>query len=325
MNKYCKSNKGTIIQTILFDKDKFTEKEAKKWADNNDFKYGKVDETENKYRLRQEKPAEFKNKTFRTIELTDGVKAVIACPIEKKSMKKPKGHNSNLFNKGGVLNTNKNWDNFNDGGQITIEEEHELNELMEFKKGLRGQEALDWLNRVHPKYARFNELLEKYMRNIKFDNGGQITHDRYDFRRPKFESPVNELWIDKYEYIPTKLDVYNHLQQIKSRYKEGSEYANFTPVVAVVYPYRYGWTKGYKINYSTSEENIDRGFYDEIAGKRKIFYFDEKGKIKMNEGGSIYSLYHETLSSALEEANKYANSKGYEVIGNYFPDIQLVS
>ena len=70
----------TKIQTLIFDKAHFTEAEAKAWAEKHDFKSGDVDETEHSFRLRQREPSEFQKGSFRTITLTDGVKAVIGRP-----------------------------------------------------------------------------------------------------------------------------------------------------------------------------------------------------------------------------------------------------
>ena len=78
---------GTEIQTLLFSKEKFTKKTAKSWADKYDFKYGKVDETENNFRLRQQEPSDFHKDTFRTIQIKDGLQAVIGCPKEKEGRK----------------------------------------------------------------------------------------------------------------------------------------------------------------------------------------------------------------------------------------------
>ena len=80
MKKLCP--KGTEIQTLIFSKEVFNQKTAKDWANKHDFKYGKVDEKENTFRLRQETPTGFKKGTFRTIELRDGVQAVIGCPYK---------------------------------------------------------------------------------------------------------------------------------------------------------------------------------------------------------------------------------------------------
>ena len=70
----------TKIQTLIFAKSVFTEAEAKAWAKKHDFKSGDVDETEDSFRLRQRDPGEFQKGSFRTITLTDGVKAVIGRP-----------------------------------------------------------------------------------------------------------------------------------------------------------------------------------------------------------------------------------------------------
>lgn len=71
---------STEIQTIIFEKSKFSLKEAKDWLKKNGKKIPDVDETEDSYRFRQQDPGKFKEKSFRTISLTDGVKAVIGKP-----------------------------------------------------------------------------------------------------------------------------------------------------------------------------------------------------------------------------------------------------
>lgn len=82
---------GTQVQTLIFNKDKFpNEKKAKKWAKSHDFKFGKIDEKENSFRIRQNDPSKFKKSTFRTIKFTDGLQAVIACPVVKAESVKPK-------------------------------------------------------------------------------------------------------------------------------------------------------------------------------------------------------------------------------------------
>lgn len=74
--------RGTEIQTLIFSKDNFTQDQAKDWAWEHDFNAG-IDEKENTYRMRQQHPSKFKDGTFRTIDITDGIKAVIGCPIAK--------------------------------------------------------------------------------------------------------------------------------------------------------------------------------------------------------------------------------------------------
>lgn len=69
----------TTIQTLIFDKAKFTAEEAKKWAKDNDFSAAKTDEPENEesIRIRQRDPGDFDEKSFRIISLKPGVKAVV--------------------------------------------------------------------------------------------------------------------------------------------------------------------------------------------------------------------------------------------------------
>jgi phage head maturation protease len=67
----------TTVQSLIFDKKLFTVEQAKKWAHDHDFRNDKVDETTDSIRLRQKDPNDFIEGSFRTIELTKGVKAVI--------------------------------------------------------------------------------------------------------------------------------------------------------------------------------------------------------------------------------------------------------
>ncbi len=69
---------GTIVQTLIFGKDVFkTAEEATRWAADHGFENAKVDETGDSFRLRQRDPGQFHDNSFRTIELTKGVAAVI--------------------------------------------------------------------------------------------------------------------------------------------------------------------------------------------------------------------------------------------------------
>jgi len=78
----------TTVQSLIFDKKNFTIEEARKWARDHDFRDDKVDETEDSIRLRQKDPADFIEGSFRTIELTDGVKAVIGRLKDNLDMEK---------------------------------------------------------------------------------------------------------------------------------------------------------------------------------------------------------------------------------------------
>lgn len=76
---------GMVIQTLIFSKEVFeTKEEAIKWAKDHDFSTAKgVDETETSFRIRQREPSDFRSETFRTIDITDGVKAVVGRLVEK--------------------------------------------------------------------------------------------------------------------------------------------------------------------------------------------------------------------------------------------------
>jgi hypothetical protein len=71
---------------LIFDKEKFTVASAKEWANDHDFKSEDVDETDDSIRLRQRNPDDFKEGSFRTIEVDDGIKAVIGKLKEDKNM-----------------------------------------------------------------------------------------------------------------------------------------------------------------------------------------------------------------------------------------------
>lgn len=72
-----------VIQSLVLSKDRFdTAEEAKEWADGNNFKSDKVDETDETFRLRQREPGAFKEGSFKTVDVTDGVSAVMGVLLE---------------------------------------------------------------------------------------------------------------------------------------------------------------------------------------------------------------------------------------------------
>ncbi|KPK67240.1 hypothetical protein AMJ82_11005 [candidate division TA06 bacterium SM23_40] len=79
----------TEIQTLIFDKDKFpTEASVRAWIKDHDFKLSPnpgIDETDSGWRVRQRDPGDFQEGSFRTIDITDGVKAVIGRLKQQKS------------------------------------------------------------------------------------------------------------------------------------------------------------------------------------------------------------------------------------------------
>jgi len=80
-------NKQVTVQTLILAKETFpTAADAIKWVTDHDFKVkdGAPDETESSWRYRQREPGEFQEGTFRTIDMTDGVQAVVGRLKEEK-------------------------------------------------------------------------------------------------------------------------------------------------------------------------------------------------------------------------------------------------
>jgi GNAT superfamily N-acetyltransferase len=75
---------ATQVQTLLFDKTLFTPSQARRWAQKHNFAVPGIDQGSDAsqyHRVRQHDPDLFRKATMRTIEFTDGVKAVIGVPI----------------------------------------------------------------------------------------------------------------------------------------------------------------------------------------------------------------------------------------------------
>lgn len=68
----------TSVQSVVCSKSRFgSEAEAARWARDHDFRADKVDATDDSFRFRQFEPTRCKDDSFRTIEMDEGVKAVI--------------------------------------------------------------------------------------------------------------------------------------------------------------------------------------------------------------------------------------------------------
>jgi len=88
-----KQRPTAVIQTLILSKGRFQSAEsARGWVSEHDFMSDKMDETEDSFRFRQREPGDFQDGSFRTIDITDGVKAVVgrlkersAEPMEKKN------------------------------------------------------------------------------------------------------------------------------------------------------------------------------------------------------------------------------------------------
>ncbi len=85
---------GTVIQTVIISKDKFSKKQAADWM--REYEFGKhlmsdADEKDKTYRFRQIDPSALKSDSFKTIDLKPGIKAVIGCPMPYTRKKMEKG------------------------------------------------------------------------------------------------------------------------------------------------------------------------------------------------------------------------------------------
>jgi HK97 family phage prohead protease len=118
------TKESMVIQSLIFVKEMFTKEEAIKWAKDHGFKFEGVDETEDSYRIRQENPEDFKPNSFRTIDITKGVQAVIGKLKEK--------------NMAGKENTESNQKENFEGEVLTLLRSIEANS----KRGLEMTETL---------------------------------------------------------------------------------------------------------------------------------------------------------------------------------------
>jgi hypothetical protein len=76
---------GMRVQSYLFDRYYFNATTSKSWLRANGAKIPKVHKTDEYLRYRQEPPGHFTKTGFRTKSLTQGVKAVMGCPLKKWS------------------------------------------------------------------------------------------------------------------------------------------------------------------------------------------------------------------------------------------------
>lgn len=98
-------NKDYVIQSVIFEKDKYNIKDAKKWLKENDYKYPKVDRTKNYYRFQQINPNYIESKKYNEYITKDldnsGIKLIIAYKNKKNkissyNMQKGSGIKKNL-------------------------------------------------------------------------------------------------------------------------------------------------------------------------------------------------------------------------------------
>jgi len=77
-----KKKTGMVVQSLLFSKDKFDKKKAMAWAKKQGYKASQVTESDNFFFVRQKNPGKFKD--YRTIVLSDGIKARVAGNMTSK-------------------------------------------------------------------------------------------------------------------------------------------------------------------------------------------------------------------------------------------------
>ena len=76
-----------IIQSVIFDINKWSIIDSVNWLLNNDFKVKKIDETDNYYRYRQKSPTILKRQgytQYKTKKLGHGIELIIAYKAEFK-------------------------------------------------------------------------------------------------------------------------------------------------------------------------------------------------------------------------------------------------
>jgi len=80
--------KPTEVQTVIFDRKKWTVREAKTWLKGHGKKAPAADTTKDYHRFRQGSPGRYDKSTFRTISLgnrSKGIKAVVAVPKRERN------------------------------------------------------------------------------------------------------------------------------------------------------------------------------------------------------------------------------------------------
>jgi 8-oxo-dGTP pyrophosphatase MutT (NUDIX family) len=80
------SSEATVIQTILFDRNDYDEASAAEWLAVHEYHGDALDVTRRYLRYRQYNPEDFYLDSFRTITLTDGIKAVVGIPRRDRNM-----------------------------------------------------------------------------------------------------------------------------------------------------------------------------------------------------------------------------------------------
>ena len=110
MNEWNKKIRaGSQIQSIIFKKRYWNEVRAKNWLREHNFDGLEVDETQSYLRFRQEDPHLFSEGSYRTINLTKSIKAVVGIPIRKNrgKVKRKTIQFTKVYDGGAGLNWNE--------------------------------------------------------------------------------------------------------------------------------------------------------------------------------------------------------------------------
>ena len=80
---------GMEVQSITFDRDMWTPKQARSWLSGHGYKTPKTDYTKNELRYRQGHPKHYRKDLFKTIPFGDkentGIQAIVGCPKKSKN------------------------------------------------------------------------------------------------------------------------------------------------------------------------------------------------------------------------------------------------
>lgn len=152
----------TEIQSLLFDRQKFSRSEAISWAADHGFKHGDVEETEEKWRLRQFDPDRCTPGTYGNRELTDGVQAIFCSVKAADIQSKPFGEYDNFQD---CVDKNQDKDNPEAycaaimqaiEGSASFEEKAPV-----MHKSTRAQNRELFINALEKPYAKFSRAAIK--------------------------------------------------------------------------------------------------------------------------------------------------------------------
>lgn len=80
---YGSCSRSLVLQSIRFDRKKWTARRARAWLKRKKKRAGKLDATANQLRFRQKQPSSCVRGSFRSITLGKGISAISCCPRRK--------------------------------------------------------------------------------------------------------------------------------------------------------------------------------------------------------------------------------------------------